>query len=127
MSYAGFAVQQAIYAALTAALSVNVYDHVSDDTAFPYVTIDGLTARADDTKTHDGQSYTVTLSVWSEKDGQKECAGIMKEIHAALHDRQLNVNEYASSAVRFEFASSIGRDQSGLYSGAMRFRVETQD
>lgn len=123
MSDKGLVVQGALYAALSTALDVPVYDHVPPGTATPYVTIGDIISLEDGTKTEDGQEHTATVHVWTEAHrGTKAARELMAEVYDALHRQTLSgvlwcVHEYAE----------VMADPDGLtYHGVTRFRIITQ-
>lgn len=124
-SDASWPLQQAIYSALDAALSVPVYDDVPQDATFPYVTIGEDTVADRGTKAEAGQEFTVTVHAWSRQRGRKEAKEILGQIYAALHEQALTVTGFGVSLVRFEFADSF-LDQDGVTRHAVsRYRIFT--
>lgn len=126
MADAGFSVQKAVYAALDAALSCSVYDHVPQGAAYPYVVIDsqlqvdadGIGARAED--------RSVYLSIWSTYKGQKEVLDIVADIRAALHRTRPTLD--SGTAVWMTVArATTQRDADGeTFQGLVTVRVRTQ-
>lgn len=94
MSDAGFALQQAIYAALNGNLGtgVAVYDHVPQDASYPYVSIDAQEMAEADYVTERMDERFIYLSVWSQYRGQTEVQEILAAIDAALHNKRLPMN-----------------------------------
>lgn len=80
------AVQTALYDALSAALSVSVYDD-PEGAAYPYVTIDALEVRDEDFLVVRMDRHFAYLTVWSNYAGKKEVVGINSEIYEALHHK----------------------------------------
>lgn len=115
----GIAIQEAIYTALTAALSVPVYDDVpqpddsgaSDD--FPYVTIGEDVITYDDTDTEDIKQVSVTVHVWSRYSGRREVKQIQGQIYSALHRTDLSHPGYNFITLTEQSATSE-RDPDGL-------------
>lgn len=133
MASAGWALQKAVHAALTAdAVLVGllggpqVFDDVPQQTAFPYVTLGQSTERDWSTATEDGAEHVLTLHVWSKRAGRKETREIMEAVRGALHDRALAVGGHRLVNLRHEF-SEARRDADGeTYHGIVRYRAVTE-
>ena len=126
--------QQAVYATLTddAALQAlignpaRVFDHVPQDSAFPYVVVGEATSGPFDTKTEDGLEQTLTIHTWSRYRGLKETKDIMAAVMGALDDQALAVNGHDLVLLRFTFGATF-LDPDGLTRhGVQRFRAVTQ-
>lgn len=72
------AVQKAIYTALSGA-SLTVFDQVSENQAFPYVTIGESSLLDDSDKTAHADEHVETIHVWSRAGGFKECKDLMTD------------------------------------------------
>ena len=131
MSLAANELQKALYARLTAQLAgTPVYDHVPQATAYPYVRLGSLTALPWDTKTEDGQEYTVTIHAFAQGAGKKSVQALMQTIYAALHHQEasLTLTGFTVVVLRCEFSeadvepmtdAAPDRDQHGV----LRFRA----
>ena len=133
MTLAANALQKAIYDRLSDALDpVEVYDHIPQGTAFPYVVIGADSSVAWDDKTADGQEFTCTVHAWDAlKAGRKSVKQVMQDVYAALHRREEALSlpglmecrcEYAETFQ--EAASESNADQ--YYHAVMRFRFMIQ-
>lgn len=90
MSDPNVATQKAILAALESALSpIQVFNYVPQDTAYPYVTIDGSQVTPDDPLSKRRDDRYFYLSVWSRYRGNKEVLEIMTTIYNTLHQARL--------------------------------------
>lgn len=130
-----WAVQQAIYAALTgnAALQAllgnpaRIYDHVPDTPVYPYVTLGETFAGDFDTKSFDGMDQDVVLHVWSRYRGKKEAKQILGAIHDVLNKQPLSVTGQNFVLCQFTFGQ-VFDDPDGLTRhGVARYRVLTHD
>jgi hypothetical protein len=90
MASASWALQQAIFAALTTDAPLNallggtrIYDDVPVRADFPYVTFAGSSERDWSTGGEDGREHILTLHVWSRAGGRKEAHEIMGRRGAA--------------------------------------------
>lgn len=89
MSDTGLALQKAIFTALTAALSVSVYDHVPDGAEMPYVVLDSQQARPNEPLSSRRDEVMVYLTVWTKYRGQAQALGILNTIYDTLHQARL--------------------------------------
>ena len=83
----GLALQTAIFNALSAALSVTVYDDVPANAQMPYVVIDNQFAQDASPLVEVRSEFFVYLTVWSKQAGQHQVLAVMADIFDAL-DRQ---------------------------------------
>lgn len=133
MASASWALQQAIYAALTgnSALTTllggaRIYDDVPGSAAFPYVTLAPGVERDWSTGSDAGTEHAVTLHVWSRGAGRKEAAAIMDALRAALHEAALMLTGHRLINLRHE-SSEVRRDADGVTQhGIVRFRAVTE-
>lgn len=101
-----------------------VYDHVSEDADFPYITIGEQTERAFDTKLSIGENRTLALHCWSQYNGKKESYEILDLMLRALTKTPLSL-EGGFSMVKFERepGSTVFQDIDGqTYHGVLRVR-----
>lgn len=92
MSLFSSPLQQAVYSRLTAFLpSLRIYDDPPNqpdgmpEADFPYTTIGDDTVVPWDTDTSLGANCTITLHVWSRKNGKKEAKTILGQLYTALN------------------------------------------
>lgn len=127
MSDPAIPLQAALYARLTAELTVPVYDAVPMGTPCPYVTIDS--EQASNSSPISGRKRAdrmLYLSVWSDYQGQAEVKRINAEIADALDARPLSLSDGRAASVRVE-RMSTNRDADGItYHGSVTVRVITQ-
>lgn len=128
------ALMRAIYDRLdTHALtsSYAVYNQAPRNAAFPFVTFGtpiGTESRMLGSRDTEGESTIVTVHVWSDYDGDKECADMMTNIVQAMFGTALSVTGYFSPVdVALDY-SDITLDQSNpsrpIRHGVARFRFE---
>ncbi len=133
MASASWALQQAIFAALsgdsalTALLGgARVYDDVPERAAFPYVTFAPGLERDWSVGEAVGSEHVVTLHVWSRGAGRKEALAIIDAVRARLHDAALTLVGYRLVNLRHE-SSDVRRDGDGeTFHGIVRFRAVTE-
>ena len=123
MTDPGWALQKAVYGALSAALSVPVYDDVPEGAAYPYVTLSSQAARPDDPLDSRRDERFVYLTVWSSYRGQREVLEIMGQIDGALH-RARPALETGRTVRAYVVRKVTSRDlPDGTYSGNVTVRV----
>lgn len=111
--------------------SYRVYNHAPRTAAFPFVTFGspiGTESRVLSTRDTEGETNIVTVHVWSEQAGDKECADMMNNIVQALFGTALSVTGYFTPVdVALDY-SDITLDLSDgsrpVRHGIMRFRFE---
>ena len=121
-------VQTAIYNTLSgdatlAALVTGIYDHVPQETTYPYVVIADMMMEEFDTQTWDGALMTLNVHVWSRKRGRKECMTIFGHLRRLLHDQDLVVSGHCHVLCQRDY-SEVFLDPDGVTRhGVMRFRI----
>ena len=99
-AYSDWDVQKAVYARLAASAGVtmllaggaaSVYDHVPENSSFPYIMIGEIAGKPLETVTGGGRDLLLALHVYSRLSGFKETREIMGAVHAALHDADFAV------------------------------------
>lgn len=136
MTLAANAIQSAIYRRLKAEVApVPVFDHIPQDSAFPYAVIGADTAIPWDVKGADGQEFTCTIHAWDAiRAGRKSVKSILQAIYDALHhkEEQIAVEGFALSLMRCEYSETFQEtaeegSPDKYYHGVMRFRALVQD
>lgn len=133
MASAGWALQKAVYAALsgdtalTARIGTNqVFDDVPRDAEFPYVAFGPTVERDWSTGSEVGREHAFVLHVWSRHSGRRETVEVMDAVRAALHDQSLILDGHRLINLRHEM-SEVRRDEDGeTYQGIVRFRAVTE-
>jgi hypothetical protein len=133
MASAAWALQQAVFAALTndAVLSAllggtRVYDDVPVRAEFPYVTFAQSSERDWSTGSEAGAEHVLTLHVWSRGGGRKEALAVMAAARAVLDDAALTLSGFRLVNLRHEL-SEARRDPDGeTWHGIVRFRAVTE-
>lgn len=130
-----FAVLTGIWARLDGQLAVDVYSHVPQDAAFPYVAISSGTVAAADDKVGDRQELTFMVHSWNKNVSSFETVmDIMKDVRAALHKQEANITVAGFKVVlaRIEFEEILQEGASGVggdhyYHGVSRLRIIVED
>lgn len=126
--------QQAIYAELqgdTALIGLlggsdRIFDHVPQESDFPYVAIGDMALNSFDTKTEDLAELTLAIHSWSRYRGMRELRRIMAAILEALEDSALPVAGFALITLQFRGSDTL-LDEDGLTRhGIQKFRALIQ-
>ena len=137
MPSASLALQQSIFAALTAdsALSAllganRIYDDVPQGTALPYPTL-GQTIERDwstggDPETDAGAEHLLTLHVWSNTRGKRQTHEILAAVRTTLHDAPLSLAGHRLVNLRHEFSEARRTPDGEAIHATARFRAVTE-
>lgn len=118
-----FSIQSAIYSALNGNITASVFDHVPEDSPFPYVVIGEDLASEHDTDTEQGYETVLTFHIWSRYRGKLEVKRIDKEIYNILHRADLTIVGQYTINLMWE-SSEIILDSDGLtYHGITEYRL----
>ena len=133
MANAQWALQQAVYSALTTDAGVTgllggpkVFDDAPQRTDFPYLTFGQSSLRDWSTATDAGNEHIFTLHVWSRAAGRKQVYEIMGALRLALHDAALVVSGFNLINLRHEFSDARREPDGDTYHGTVRFRAVTE-
>ena len=129
MSGASWALQQAVYAALTgdAALTAliggRVFDAVPPSPVFPYLVL----AEARETAAGSGLAeHSLTLHVWSRGSGARESKQIAAAASAVLDGAALPLDRYLLVNLQFLSAEYTRQSDGQTWRGLLRFRAVTE-
>lgn len=122
----GGAAQEAIYQALKTGLApTKVYDHVPQDTSFPYVSIDAQDIVPRDHLASTMEERFVYLSIWSRHRGKKEVWQLIASIYDIVH-RQRFAMDAGQMAICHVTRLGANNDLDGLtYIGTMTLKLIT--
>lgn len=129
-----FAVQEAVYGALTSSSIVQaligsparVYDVVPPSAQFPYITLGDVVVKEFDTKDQTGFEQSLTLHVWSRYRGRKELKQIVQTIYDVLHNAALTVTGANYVSCVFQSASTLQENDGLTLHGILRYRIIVQ-
>ena len=132
MTHPANALQAAIYTRLTSQLDPTpVYDHVPQNSSYPYVVIGADTLLDDSTKDSPRWNATLTVHAWDRpKAGRKSVKTIIGQIYDALNRQEGNVSLTGFSLISLLHEFDETYQESGVegsndhyYHGVMRFRA----
>jgi len=132
MSSASWALQQAVFAALTAseavtsAVGARVFDMPPRDTAFPYIIVGDGSETNWDTATEQGSQHTLAVHVWSRAGGHQEAKLAAEAVREALDGAALKLSGHALIDLRY-LSADFAREADGeTFRATLRFRAVTE-
>jgi hypothetical protein len=133
MSDAGWALQKAMFDALSADAALNsilgapprLYDSAPKAAPFPYVVFGD--ARATSIAGADGLvEHDIRLNIHSRYDGRREVKDVITAILSALDGAALTLAGFALVNLRATFTDIIHRQEADAFIGVIRFRAVTE-
>lgn len=125
----GWALQQAVYAALLADSGVaalagaRIYDDVPGDAAMPYVVI-GEDQESDwSTATETGSQHMLSIHVWSRAAGHKEAKLLCDAVRAVLDGAALAVSGTTLIDLRYQATQYARQSDGRTIRAALTFRA----
>jgi len=134
MSDANWALQQAMFAGLSANAQVQavlgnpprLYDAVPRDAVFPYAVI-GDGQEADwSTATEQGSEHTLAIHIWSRSGGHRESKQTAEAIRGALDGAALALVGFALIDIAFQSADYARQLDGETWRASLRFRAITE-
>lgn len=134
MSRASWALQQAVFAELSANLDVQsllgdpprIYDAVPRGTAFPYAVVGDGTENDWSTASDTGSEHILAFHVWSRAGGHREAKEIAATLRGALDGAALAVAGATLIGIRFISADYARESDGETWTARMRFRAVTE-
>ena len=132
MTNASWALQSAVFAALTAdatlqsLIDTRLYDAVPLNPTFPYVVLgDGKETNAD-TATEEGSEHQFNVTVWSQGGGHQESKSIADAVRFRLNNATLSLDGHALVDLRFVDCEYARQSDGQTYSATLSFRAVTE-
>jgi len=121
-------VQQKVFQALLTNTNLvskvtGIFDSVPENTNLPYVTFGKIASQPLNTKTSDGEMISVSIDIWSEKQGKKETVDIMSEIELTLKTEL--VLDTATLISQRVINREAWEETYGLFTGTIEFEIKT--
>lgn len=133
MASSGWALQQAVFAALEANASLTaligpgqIYDDVPRIATFPYVTFGQTQVRDWSTGSEPGNEHLFTLHVWSRENGRREVHEALGVLRDGLHEALLALDGHRLINLRHEFSETRREADGETYRGLIRYRAVTE-
>jgi hypothetical protein len=132
MSSASWALQQAVFAALsadaalTARISARLYDAPPRKSEFPYLVFAEDEEAAWNTAGDIGSEHRIVVDVWSRAGGRRECKEIAASVSAVLDDAALTLTGHHLVSLRL-VRTVYGRiDDGRTFRARLTFRAVTE-
>jgi hypothetical protein len=125
-----YAIQKAVYEALTGdaglmAIVTGVHDEVPQNPVFPIVVFGRFTITNWSTMTSTGAQSVITMHAYS-KTSKLQVLDILDRIYEVLQQGNLNLENQALVAMRFDYHDAGGLSPTNVFQGLIRFRVYTE-
>lgn len=126
MADPGAALQKAVLGALSAGLSVPVYDAVPQGAAFPYVSLDSTVTDSADFLRERLDDTFMYINAWSESRGQEHVLRLIGEINSLLNGQTLVLDDGVMVSMRV-VSKAARRDADNVtYMGNVTLRIRVQ-
>ena len=106
--------------------SESIFDHVPDNTAYPYCVIGAMSLASNDTKTGTGVVIRVSIDSYSRVKGFKELKSIMVQISSLLDRHDFTHPEHDIISTRFISSQIENRDGGQSRQGRQIFEIITE-
>ncbi|MGA7675133.1 MAG: DUF3168 domain-containing protein [Rhizomicrobium sp.] len=134
MNCASWALQQAVFAALTVSDAVKsvagdpprVFDAVPRQAVFPYIVVgeDGETNW--DTATEQGSEHSLAIHVWSRSGGHQEIKLAAEAVRECLDGTSLTLDGHTLIDLRYLSAEFARENDGETFRAALKFRAVTE-
>ena len=134
MSSASWALQQAVFAALSVSDDIKeivgdpprVFDAVPRGAAFPYVIVGEGSEANWDTATDAGSEHALAIHIWSRAGGRKELKLAAQAVRDCLDGASLALDGHALIDLRFLSADFTRETDGETFRALVRFRAVTE-
>ena len=132
MSAASWALQQAIFAALSSdsgvidAVGERIFDAVPRGSAYPYIVIGDDKESDWSTATEPGSSHALTIHIWSRAAGRRETRLAAEAVIAALNGAELALTGQTLIDLRWLESESTRESDGETVHAQLRFRAVTE-
>lgn len=134
MSDANWALQQAVFAELSANAEVQtvlgdnprLYDAVPRDAVFPYAVLGDGQENDASTATERGSEHILAIHVWSRGGGHRECKEVAAAIRDCLDSASLALAGFALVGIAFTSAEYARQPDGETWRASLRFRAVTE-
>lgn len=121
-------VQKAVYAALAgdatlATLIDDIYDHVPQDAAFPYLEVGNAAFNDAGTKTENIVEFQYEVHTWTRATGHYEVRQIQDQVRVVLHHAALTPDSGTIVHIHEDFRESIADPDGISLHGVQRFTI----
>jgi hypothetical protein len=135
MSASGWALQQAVFAALSVDAGVQaalgdpprIYDKPPGAAPLPYLLIGDGVEEEWGTATGEGAEHTLVLHVFSRAGGRKEARGVLAAVYNALHGAELTLDGFHLVNLRFVLSQVVIESDALTYHAIARYRAAVEE
>jgi hypothetical protein len=122
------ALQTGLFSLLSAGQTTKVYDDVSEDAIFPYITIGAFTCKRDSDKTTDIWDASMQIHIWSKHNGKAEVNEIANDIATVITSAAIDLSAYGFAVLAQDvaFFEAFAEEEFG-YHGILTVVVTTQN
>lgn len=99
----------------------SINDNTPDNSEFPYIQIGEDTFGDWSAHDFDGFDGDITLHVWTQGRGRKECKQIQDQIYAVLHNIDLSLTGRNTVSFRCSLSETLLDPDGSSYHGVMKF------
>lgn len=106
-------------------VSSKVFDHVPDNSVYPYITLQVLPWTDRGSHTYEGLETEFQIDVWYRSPGRgtKQVQAIQKRIDELLHKRQICVYGWNTNLMRRTYIDIVTEDDNVTHNGIQRFKL----
>jgi hypothetical protein len=134
MSSASWALQTAIFAALSADANIKsvlgdpprIYDEVPRNAAMPYLVLGDDKESDWSTSTDSGTEHALVLQVWSRGRGRKDSKTVAAIVGASLDDAALTLTGHKLIGIKHQSSEFLRQTDGRTYRAVMKFRAVTE-
>jgi Protein of unknown function (DUF3168) len=129
MSASSWALQQAIFSALSASsdlqalIGTRLFDEVPRESAFPYAVIGDDVETNYDTATEAGSQHIADVDIWSRGGGHKESKSIADVVRTTLDGAALSPSGQTLVGIRYQGADFVRQTDGETYRATLHFRA----
>lgn len=129
MSASSWALQQAIFAALSASsdlqalIGTRLFDAVPRESAFPYAVIGDDAETNGDTATESGSVHIADVEIWSRGGGHKESKAVADVVRATLDGASLSPSGQTLVGIRYQGTDFARQTDGETYRATLHFRA----
>jgi hypothetical protein len=130
MTSASWALQQAVFATLSADSAVHslagIFDAVPRNAAFPYIVVGEAAETPQNSADGDLSEHTLQIHIWSRGGGHREIKQLSQAVREALDGASLNLNGHSLIGLAFTSAAYQRESDGESFRARLAFRAVTE-
>jgi hypothetical protein len=129
---AAWALQQAVFAALSADVAVQaavagrIFDAVPETAALPYIVLGEASETSETSTAEAGSSHTLSLHIWSRNGGTRESKEIAGAVRSCLDHAALVLTGHVLIDLAFTAADYARQSDGKTFRAVLRFAASTE-